>query len=292
MELNNKLLKGVIILTGILALTSLGAMLHLRLDEQVFLDHYYDLRVHEDGNYHQEFRLVYITNADDDRVANHVEFPEYPYIRISATEQGFMNHFTWGSSNQTSTGEIHGRYSVRTIHCQIIEIPGENEMDDAVVQTARVFFSDGTEMDVPIGELHLYVFGSEDRPFESVSSSGSSDGSSSSRYQAKEDVTLISVENPLLEKIEHRLDLKINDHVIDGLDGLEIKENGYLEIKSRLYPASDPMEVYTMVDVHPKLHYKRADGQIGTMRFYNIDSVYHGFNFMDIYRYLNTRGVI
>lgn len=292
MELNNKLLKGVIILTGILALVSLGAMLHLRLDEPVFLDHYYDLRVHEDGDYYQEFRLVYITNAHDKRVVNHIEFPEHPYIPISATEQGFINHFPWGSSSQEPTGEIHGRYSVRTVYCQLNGTPSLSELDGKVVRTARVYFNDGTEMNIDLGELHFYVFGFEDRSFESVSSSGSSDGSSSSRYRAREDVTLISVENPMLDRFEHRLDLKVNDHVIDGIDGLEIEWMDHLFIESKLYPGSDPMDAYTMVDIHPELSYRRPDGQIATMRFYNIDRVYHDFNFMDIYRYLNARGVL
>lgn len=292
MELNNRLFKGVIILIGILALASLVAMLQMRLDKPVFLDHYYDLRVHEDGNYHQEFRLTYITNVHDNRVVNHVEFPEHPYIGVSATEQGFMSPFTFDSSNQQPPGEIHGRYSVRTIYCQISETTGVEEMDGAVVETARMFFSDGTEMDVHIGELHFYSFGSEDRPFDSVSSSGSSDGSSSSRYRAKEDMTLISVKNQMLERFEHRLDLKINDHVIDGIDGLEIKENDHLIIRSKLYPGSDPLDVYTMVDIHPELYFKRADGKIRSMRFYNIDNLYHSFNFMDLYRYLDAREVL
>jgi len=292
MELNNRLFKGTVILIGLLALASLVAMLQMRLDKPVFLDHYYDLRVHEDGNYHQEFRLTYITNVHDSRVVNHVEFPEHLYIRVSATEQGFMSPFPFDSSNQQPPGEVHGRYSVRTIYCQISEMPGMEEMDGTVVRTARIFFNDGTQMDVPIGELHFYRFGSEESPFDSVSSSGSSDGSSSSRYRAREDVTLISVENQMLERFEHRLDLKINDHVIDGIHGLEIKENDHLIIRSKLYPGSDPLDVYTMVDIHPELYFKRADGQIGSMRFYNIDSIYHGFNFMDLYRYLDAREVL
>lgn len=292
MKLNKKLIKGVIILTGLLALASLAAMLHLRLDNLVFLEHYYDLRVHQEGDYYQEFRLMYITNAHDKRVVNHVEFPEYPYISLSATEQGFMNHFPWESSNGQTPGEIHGRYSTRTIHCRISQVPSADELDGAVVKTARVFFNDGTQMDVNIGELHFYVFGFDDRSFESVSSSGSSDGSSSSRYRAIEDVTLASVKNPMLERFEHRLDLKVNDHVIDGIDGLEIKEREYLEIRSKLYPGSDPRDVYTMVDIHPELTYEKSDGEMGKMRFYNIDSIYHGFNFMDLYRYLNAREVL
>ena len=292
MELNNRLFKGTVILIGLLALASLVAMLQMRLDKPVFLDHYYDLRVHEDGNYHQEFRLTYITNVHDSRVVNHVEFPEHLYIRVSATEQGFMSPFSFDSSNQQPPGEVHGRYSVRTIYCQISEIPGVEEIDGTVVRTARIFFNDGSQMDINIGELHFYRFGSEESPFDSVSSSGSSDGSSSSRYRAREDVTLISVENQMLERFEHRLDLKINDHVIDGIHGLEIKENDHLIIRSKLYPGSDPLDVYTMVDIHPELYFKRADGQIGSMRFYNIDSIYHGFNFMDLYRYLDAREVL
>ena len=292
MEVNNRLFKGTIILTGILALVSLAAMLQMRLDKLVFLDHYYDLRVHEDGNYRQEFRLTYITNADDRRVVNQVEFPDYPNIRLNATEHGFMSHFPWDSSNQQPPGEIHGRYSVRTVYCQIDGLPIVEEMDGAVVKAARVFFNDGSQMDVPIGELHFYRFGLEDSPFESLSSSGSSDGSSSSRYRAREDVTLLSVKNQMLERFEHRLDLKINDHVIDGIDGLEIEQDNHLVVRSKLYPGSDPLDVYTMVDIHPELYYKRADGQIGSMRFYNIDNLYHSFNFMDLYRYLKAREVV
>jgi hypothetical protein len=292
MELNNRLFKGTVILIGILALASLVAMLQMRLDKPVFLDHYYDLRVHKDGNYHQEFRLTYITNVHDSRVVNHVEFPEHPYIRVSASEQGFMSPFSFDSSNQQPPGEVHGRYSVRTVYCQIDALAGVEEMDGTVVRTARIFFNDGSRMDVPIGELHFYSFGFEDSSFDSVSSSGSSDGSSSSRYRAREDVTLLSVENQMLERFEHRLDLKINDHAIDGIHGLEIKWNEHMTIRSKLYPGSDPLDVYTMVDIHPELYFKRSDGQTESMRFYNIDSIYHGFNFMDLYRYLKAREVL
>jgi len=46
------------------------------------------------------------------------------------------------------------------------------------------------------------------------------------------------------------------------------------------------------MDIHPELTYEKSDGEMGKMRFYNIDSIYHGFNFMDLYRYLNAREVL
>ncbi|MGM0396186.1 MAG: hypothetical protein ACQEP4_03935 [Bacillota bacterium] len=90
-------------------------------------------------------------------MVNHVEFPEYSFIKLTAIEQGFMNSFSWESSSQQTPGEIYGRYSVRTIYCTINELPVVNEIDGAVVKTARVFFNDGTQQENLLGNIYCHL---------------------------------------------------------------------------------------------------------------------------------------
>ncbi len=291
--MNNRLLKIVLSSVGVLSIACLIAILYLKLDEPAFLKHYYDIRTYEENEHQQEisFNLVYVTNVGDKRTVTQIDFPESPEMIVHASEYSHMNSFPWVSDQTNSPGEVHGRYSVRTIYCQVDLFAENIETDGKVISQANVHFSDGSKMDVDLGEFHFYVHRTMDQSFESVSSSGSSDGSSSTRYRATEEATLVSVESPMLHRFADRLDLKINGYVIDGINGLKIEEGKYLEVKSKLYTGEDPLNVYAMIDLHPEIIYRNAAGDTRSLRFYNIDSLYHSFNFMDLYRYLSAREV-
>ncbi|WP_422484893.1 hypothetical protein [Gudongella sp. DL1XJH-153] len=294
MEMNKRLLKIVLAAVGALSVACLVAILYLALDEPVFLKHYYDIRTYEENEHMQEisFNLVYITNVGENRTVTQISFLESPEMIIHASEYSHINSFPWGSDQANIPGEVHGRYSVRTIYCQVDLFAENVEIDGKVLSQANVYFSDGSKMNVDLGELQLYVHRTMDQSFEGMSSSGSSDGSSSTRYRATEEATLVSVESPMLHRFADRLDLKINDHVIDGIKGLKIEEGKYMEVKSKLYTGGDPLNVYSMIDLHPEIIYMNAAGDRRSLRFYNVDSLYHSFNFMDIYRYLAAREVL
>lgn len=238
------------------------------------------------------FNLGYITNADDDRVVIGVEFPEYPELNVQASENGFIHHFSWDSRQKNTPGDIYGRYSVRSVYCQIIDFPKGKDLGGVVLTQTRILFNDSSEMTVDIGEIHLYEHEPGKSPLKHVSSTGSSDGTSRTSYKVLEGITLVSIESPLMEKFQDRLDLEINGNNPADIVKLTLQEGNILDVTSKVGPAKDIVSEYALFDMHPKLTFMGDDRSQYSQRIYNINSLSNNYSFMDLYRYIKAREAI
>jgi len=176
-------------IVDIIVVVSIIFNYQVRIKEQVFFDHYYDLSFDKGSEHYQDisFNLGYITNASDTRTVIDVNFSEQPGLAVLASEDNY-SHFTDSFSlNYEESGfphgDIFGRYSVRTVFCQISILPDSNADDVMILTKAHLRFSDGSEMSVDIGRINIYNRDSTNSFFEFASGSSSSDGSSKLSYR-------------------------------------------------------------------------------------------------------------
>lgn len=292
METNNKIFRVILVLVAILVAAGYGLVFYLKLEEPVFFHHYYDQGVYVDREHYQQdisFNLGYITDANDDRVVIDIVFPDYPELTVQASEYGYVDPFNWGSGTNDPLGEIYGRYSVRTVHCTIIELPNARDFDGAVLSQAKVLFSDSSEMTVDIGEIHFYRYMFGETPLEHVSSSGSSDGTGKTSYRMLENLTITDIDSPTVERFKDRVQWKVNGSNPDDAVGMTFQERTILDVTSSVGPTDDIVSEYTLFNIHPILTFTDQEGTQYTQRFLNINSLYHSHNFMDLYRYIKAR---
>ena len=108
---------------------------HMRLDEPVFLTHYYDMQGFFSG---RTIRLNYITNRSDNREVTAVTFPEAPDLSFS--------------NPQTSTIDTYWHHKANMVFIQT-DVPYGTVILPTTLTTAHVEFSDGTAGDFDIGQI-------------------------------------------------------------------------------------------------------------------------------------------
>ncbi|MBF4692139.1 hypothetical protein [Fusibacter ferrireducens] len=294
MAINNRIFKAILILIAVLIIAGYGLVFYLQLDEPMFFYHNYDQRVFDNESNHQDisFNLNYITNARDNRVVIGIEFPKYPDIIIQATEFRARNPFNWNFKAPKVPGDIYGLYSVRSVTCNLMEWPRGRALDDVVLEKAKILFSDASEIVVDIGTIQLYTERFDTIPLEPVLSSSSSDGSGKTAYKILENLTIVAVDSASMEKFKDRVQWQINTKTPEDSVGMTFQEGSALEVTSRVDSTEDIVSEYTLFDLHPKVIFMDDNGVQYTQRFYNIDSIYHNYSFIELYRYIRARRTI
>ena len=160
---NNKLLKssvGIIILSVVIIMI---ANIMLKVDKPVFLENYceYPLSYYKDPSYNssyceQLFTLKYITNVNDKKTVTEIQFDglgENNYAYASEYEPfGNWIYYDAGELNET----IYGIYSVREVTVQLMLYFEKEPLDNIVINSATVYFSDGSQQQVNLGEIIFY----------------------------------------------------------------------------------------------------------------------------------------
>lgn len=249
-----------------------------------------DIPIYDTGHYGDvEFHLRYITNANDTKMVNHIEFPEAPDLRGWASETG-GSFFDFFNNRGKMPGRQVGTYSIRTVYVKMDahEIPVSE--DEIRLTKAKVHFSNGEIIDADLGEIVLYGYGSNSGHFHFMSGSSSSDGSSSTRMQVLKNVTLIKLESPQLDRIKNLVELKIDGTNYNEIAGMKYKIGDYISINSIFNEPEDTTLKFNDYNIHPKLYFEDNEGNTFTYRFYNVDYRQHNFEFMDIIKYLRARG--
>ncbi len=270
-----------------------GLVFYIKLDKPVFFQHYFDQGVYVDSDYYHgnSFNLGYITDAYDDRVVIDIGFPEEPELNIQASEYGDINSFNWGSEQNNTPGDIYGRYSVRSVYCKIIDLPEGKDLDGVVLTQANILFSDSSEMTVDIGEIHLFEHMFGESPLKDVSSSVSSDRTGKTSYKILGGLTVTAIESPLTEKFKDRIQWEVNGGNPYTAVGMTFKDGSLLNVTTKISPPDDIISEYTLFNIQPKITFTDNGGKCYNQRIYSVNSIYHNYSFMNLYRYIKAREV-
>lgn len=298
MEKNYKILKIGMILIAISLIISIGVASYLRLDRPVFLKSYIERPMpltDEEGrhNLNAQFIIRYITNADDARVVNHIEFEDYRDLYASATEYSHHGFQFFNDNNVQTPGQRVGRYRVRDVAVTVGVHNAEEKNEDISLTRAKVYFSDGhEEEEVDIGEWILYPDDRMNRPdhFQHMMSRGSSDGISIVQEKLKDNIELIKMESSLLNKYEDFLEISVGARDYRDIAGEKYETDGYLKMESVFKTPEDPELRMYDYDIKPRLHYRDSEGNSFIYRLYNLDYRKYGFEFLEIIKFLRARG--
>ncbi len=165
----------------------------MRLDEPVFLTHYIESRQCSAG---KTIALNYITNKDDDRSVISASFPECPELKFDI----------YGSDRN----DRYLFHKTRNIYMQS-KLEQSSALDETLLTTVHVKFSDGSEDDFDIGRILI-----ENIPerHENVTSfrrgTGDNAGNSSETRNVLADCTLTGISSVFDENCGADISVTIN----------------------------------------------------------------------------------
>lgn len=281
MKSNNRLFK--IIVGTVLLLIMIGyfLVLHFRMDEPIFLQHYYEEFIDREGNtiHSHTLPLSYITNRNDERVVVGMEFLEYPDILVFASEhQDHMN----------TPGDAIGPYSIRHVNWKIGDVPEEVDLNETIVSEVTFLFDDGSDLTTHIGEIHLNTLITEDTFLEFSSGFASSDGVSRTRYLVSEDVKVSSLESPLLNKFSDRIQIEIGSETSSDAVGTTFQEGDDVTVSSEIISLEDD---FNLLNIQPILTLTNENNERHQHRILNINHINPHYTFNNIYRYIEEKEV-
>lgn len=302
MELNNKILKYGLMLITLSLIFTIGFSLVYKLKAPVFLKMYVEQPMSNDPNLNviENFKLNYITDVSDKRRIIDIQFKEEPNMEVFVSDRPAGGGFSPFSNHNFNSqqGDIYGRYIIKSIYLRMELNDINKEFFEVALNNGRVTFDDGSTQDIDLGEIILYkderrIEDTDYKPtFSFVSTSGSSDGTSTSQLEVNEDINLIEVKSPILYNVKNYIEISIDDIDYSQISGLEYEKGKVLNAYSKFEPPEDIVNKYTVYDMKPKLYYENKDGKISYTRIYNIDYIPYNFDLIGIFNYLRARGEI
>lgn len=179
-----------------------------RLDEPIFLDHYIDQSVFDDSY----LTLYYLTNIND---ASHVSHVNFGGITGYVARDEFFYDFGFGFDENEVDSDIQTftHYALRSIQIDLNSFELEdvlNEDDELIIHEMELFFSDGRDITVPIGEVVLHLPYQIENVLNQPWTSSSNDNSSIFSFSAEESLTIDSITFNFDEVIKDQVFIKID----------------------------------------------------------------------------------
>jgi hypothetical protein len=264
---------------------------YCKLDNPVFFKQYceYYLPMEDNNDYGESFYFQYVTNVNDNREVVNISFNEAPELILYANENNNFGGFAVNTDYKK--GQIYGRYSIRTVNAHVNKLQVDNIKKEYRVSKATVWFNNGENMEVDIGDIYFYTPEISNEYLQSNMSSSSTSGESKTGYRVKEDITLESLSSPLMQYVEELVDINIEDTDYRVASGIQIKKGGALNIKSVFRVPKDIESQFTFYNIKPVLNYKNKSGEMFSTRVYNINYVpTYDINFYRLILYLRERG--
>jgi len=289
---NQKILKIGIIAILITLIICLGLSLLLKLDKPVVLQSYLelDMPLYESGYYgDRQFELKYITNANDSRVVDHIEFEEAPELIVYASE---YNSIFGMFDTSYIPGEVQGPYSIRTVAVNISANEIKDPINEIHLTKAKLHFTEGDIITADIGDIVLYEHNYSDEHLDFFRSNSSSDGTNESQMRVKEDITLLKIESPNLKNVENFIEFKIDGVDFRDIAGLKYLKDTTLRVNSKFDVSDDPSLRYNTYNIDPRLYIEDNEGNVFTYRTNHIFYRNHDYNLKDIIVFLRARGEI
>jgi len=291
LELNKKILRYGLILIALSLILTIGTAVAFNLEDPVFLKMYIEQNVsnNENTDVIDILELKYITNTSDSRKVIDIKFEEEPNIEATVSYWHLGGGFSFFNNNN-QIGDIYGRYVLHTIYLKMDLNNMDRELYEIELNNAKIRFDDGSTQDADLGRIIIYKDKSKMGDLVTVSSSGSSDGTSSSRKIVNTNIKLLHVTSPLLDELEDYFDLTIDRNDYRQISGMQYKTSNSLNTYAKFKSLEDIALKYTFYDIKPKLYYEDEEGNVSYTRIYNIHHIPYHFDlkgiFKSIFRYI------
>ncbi len=218
------------------------------------------------------FELRYLSNADENRLVDNIEFPDaYGDTRVSfkVSEQ---NSFVSGSigyfsSNYNDTLNIE-RMGMYNLHYLDITVTCANEIENLEplsLKNATVYFSDGSVMNIEIGELRIH-FEPVTRIMQNYTSGKSADMVSETSLSviSNEDLKVFSFKTSPVLGEEQFLELKLDDIAADDLsvNPFLIENNQRVKFVAKFLKESTLFSKFDSYQLHIIIEAENSEGTV------------------------------
>lgn len=172
----------------------------------------------------------------------------------------------------TSSWKEYGRYRLHQIMIELEQVPLEEEI---ILTQAELIWNNNKHTVVDIGKVILYYNDYGQTSLETNYSSSSTDGTSVVGMEVLNDITIESIESPLLPYVDGKCTITINKTTyqvseLNNLD-LEFKKDDYIEITINTQGImNQEYNPYYLIDMQPRLIFKDKDGKQFYTRLYNM----------------------
>jgi len=288
MEINNKIVRLILILTVVFVVVGYGILYFLRLDNPVVINQLKDLEIsaNENENEKIEWSMSYITNRNDNRIPTAIEFPEHPGILGIPVTSNYEFAFDFNDIDE----EIFiGQYKIKNIRVRIMVAPDDVDWNGLSFSEIKLVFNDESYFIDEIGEIRIQYENERNNILNSNSSSTCSLNYGQNTYMVEEDITITDVDNHFVEKLAGIVSWSINNVDSDEIVGMHIKKGEKLIMDYDLNGNGNISDKYLNIDILPKIFFEDEDGNIYAQRFLNVNRKYEIDSFKDLYNYIRTK---
>lgn len=292
MKVNNRLFLGILSMASFLILVGYFVVFTTWLDEPLFFQHEYDQIVfrNSEDEFETEFRLRYVTNALDDRVITHVEFPEVSEQTADAsgldeTESGYSDWID--TLKDTRTYGEYGQYDVKGI---VVHIKDVESLDNKVLTQVKITYDDLSEQVVDIGEVRCWDQQTDKEFLQSTMTSATKGRSKESVYTAQKDVQITQVDSSALNEYTDILSMEINGSPVEHAEGMKMKKGELMGVTSERKSNKNILDEYTLYKKNLKLTAVDQNGKIYLQRLVDLHDQSQEYNILKLYEYTKARG--
>lgn len=241
-----------------------------------------------------QIQLLYITDNKHEDSVSGISFPERPDLNCFVNNNVNYSVLTYYTSiNNTNSRNEYGRYQIHQIIVEFVQVPLEEEI---TLTQAELIWNNNESTVVNIGKVILYKNDYSQTSLESNYSSSGTDGISVVVMDVLNDITVESIESPLLPYVrgEFTIDINGNSYKASEFNNLELefKKGDQIEITINSQGLiNQKYNKYYLIDIQPRLIFKEKNGKQGYVRLYNIGESleYKLTTENQIYQYLKER---
>lgn len=215
-----------------------------------------------------QIELFYITDNKYENLVRGISFPERPDLNCYVNENMDYSVFPYN----TSSWKEYGRYRLHQIIVEFEQVPLEEEI---ILTQAELMWNNNKHTMVDIGKVILYYNDYGQTSLQTNYSSSSTDGTSVVGMEVLNDITIESIESPLLPYVDGKCTITINKTTyqvseLNNLD-LDFKKDDYIEITINTQDImNQEYNPYYLIDMQPRLIFKDKDGKQFYTRLYNM----------------------
>ncbi|MBM6829423.1 hypothetical protein H9X85_07230 [Anaerotignum lactatifermentans] len=262
-----------LVLAAILIVFLINFVIYLaaRLEEPVFLSHYYSVPM-EDW---MSLDFSYIANRDENKEILSVSLPELDYLE---------------GMPRNCNKEDYGVYSLYDTSIEF-HFPKEMRNSDLIFTEMEILCADGTKSRVDVGEVHLYVPMEESEALSLVACGKEADGSAYVAWYAQEDVEILGITHYGQNRFSDVLYLRDGDGQ-EVTFPMKLAAGEEMEIIASMELLPGDYRRQEVVGIHPWFQTRTSDGSLA--EFSAGEMVVHEPNlgFRQIYRILKMKGAI
>lgn len=268
----------------------------LKLENPIFLENYceYPLNYYEESKYNgsycnQELTIKYITNANDKKTVREIELDGLPENSYSyASEYGPLANWMYYDTDELNE-TVYGLYSIRELNIELRIYLESQPLDNIVIDTATVYFSDGSKQQVDLGKIIFYYENGLDEGINFMGSSFSSDGDFTAYGEVLKDIEITKIYSPLFKYCQEYIDLFVSGTSYLELNNQQYKADNSIVFKGKFNKPEDIKDRYSIYEIAPKIYYINEGAEKWYARGNSISYKPADFKFLDIIKYLKVR---